>query len=179
MIEKLSQQMPINRVITTTTRPPRPGEKQGQPYYFISKDEFQRGIRQNKFVEWAREYNNNYYGVSREELERVNNLPGVGIWKMEYKGVMTAKKKFPEIIAILLLAESLEELERRIRERGETDEKYIRERMNYTKEWLRHKDIYDFQVVNRRGKLAETVQRVAQIIKEHLAGQKNNDKQVD
>ena len=175
VIEALSKIMPVNRIVTTTTRDPRPGEKQGDPYYFVSSEEFQNMIEKNEMAEWAQEYNDNFYGVTKKELERVNNLPGVGIWKIEYKGVMTVKKKFPEVKAILLMADSLEELERRLRKRSIVSDEYVKERMEYTKEWLKHKDIYDFEVINYRGKLDETVEKVKNII---LDIQKNA-KQVD
>ncbi len=168
VIEKLSSMMDVNRVITTTTRQPRSGESNGNPYYFVSREEFQEKIDNDEMAEWAKEYNNNYYGVTKEELQRVNNLKGVGIWKIEYKGVMTVKKKFPEVIAILLMAESLEELERRIRNREDVTEEYIKERMNYTKEWMKHLDIYDYKVLNERGRLDKAVEEVKNIIQKHI-----------
>ncbi len=174
VIEKLSLVMNINRVITTTTRQPRKGESQGNPYYFISKKEFQQKVDNDEMAEWAQEYNDNYYGVTKEELQRVNNLDGIGIWKIEYKGVITVKNKFPEVVAILLMAESLEELERRIRNRENVTEEYIQERMEYTKEWMKHIDIYDYKVVNRRGKLDKAVEEVENIIQQYTNNAKHS-----
>jgi guanylate kinase len=165
VIEKLAEELKINRIITTTTRQKREGEFDSNPYYFITKEEFKKKIDKDEMAEWALEYNDNYYGVTKEELQRVDNLEGIGIWKMEYKGVMTASKKFPEVPSILLMAESLEELERRIRNRSKVTEKYIKERMNYTKEWMKHVDIYDYTVINRRGKLDEAVEKIKEIIR--------------
>ena len=167
IIEKLKERMNINRIVTTTTRKKREGEKEGVSYYFVSKEDFQKKINNDEMAEWAQEYNDNFYGVTKTELERVNKLPGVGIWKMEYKGVMTAKKKFPDILAIFVMAESLEELERRIRNRSDVTEDYIKERMEYTKEWLKHQDIYDYKVINERGKLDKTVDKIESIIIQH------------
>ncbi len=174
VIDRLSSVMDVNRVITTTTRQPRKGESQGDPYYFISKEEFQEKVNKGEMAEWAQEYNDNYYGVTNEELQRVNNLDGVGIWKVEYKGVMTVKKKFPEVVAILLMAESLEELERRIRERDDVTEEYIKERMAYTREWLKHLDIYDYKVLNERGRLDRAVEEVKKIIQKHIDNAKHS-----
>ncbi len=168
VIEGLKKHLPIERVITTTTRAPRPGESQGNPYYFISLKEFQDKIKNKEFLEYAQEYNGNFYGVSRQEIERIKKLPKIGIWKMEYKGVQTAKKIMPEIKAIFLNAPSLEILEKRIRQRGNVSEQYIQERLAYTKEWLKHLDIYDYQVINEEGKLEETILKIKKIIQQNI-----------
>ena len=165
VIAGLKKIMPIERVITTTTRSPRPGESNGDPYYFVSSTEFQAGIEQKKFFEYAQEYNNNYYGVTFEEIERVKNSGRISIWKIEYKGVITAKKLLPDITAILINA-PLKILEQRIRRRDRVTEEFIAERMRYTEEWLKYKDIYDYEVINEEGKLAEAIQKVAEIIKQ-------------
>lgn len=174
IIEGLRKHLEIERVITTTTRAMRPGESQGQPYYFISTQEFQQKIEAGEFIEYAQEYNDNFYGVTKTELERVSDSGKIGIWKIEYKGVMTAKKMFPEIKAILATA-PLDILEKRIRARDVgASEEYIQERMDYTREWLKHKDIYDFEVINEEGKLDEAIAKTAKIIEDTLDEQKSS-----
>jgi guanylate kinase len=172
VIDGLQKYTRVNRIITTTTRAMRPGEREGEPYYFISKEEFEKKIAQNEMIEWAKQYNGNLYGVTRSELERVNALPGIGTWKIEYQGVLSAKKLFPEIKSIFLMADSLEVLAERIRARSHVTEEYIQERMEYTKEWLKHEDIYDYKVINKQGKLDEAVKEIMEILKKegyHLA----------
>ena len=164
IIKGLEKHFPIERVITTTTRLMRKGESQGSPYYFIDKEEFEKKLGNGEFAEHAEEYNENLYGVTREELERVRLSGKIGIWKIEYKGVMTAKKLFPEIKSIYIAAPSLEILRARIRRRDSVSEEYINERMEYTKEWIKHEHIYDFRVVNEEGKLEEATKKVADII---------------
>lgn len=143
----------------------RPGESDGSPYYFVSKEQFEEKLARGDMVEWAKQYNGNLYGVTTAELERVNALPGVGIWKIEYQGVMTAQKFYPEVLSIFIMAESLDVLADRIRSRGSVTDEFLAERMAYTKEWLRHEDIYDYKVINHQGKLDETVKQVARILK--------------
>jgi len=166
VISGLAKILPIERVITSTTREMRSGESQGDPYYFLEKNDFLKGIEENRFFEYACEYNDNYYGVTHDEIKRVQESDGIGIWKIEYKGVITAKKLIPNIIAILINA-PLDILEARIRFRGEVSEEFIAERIDYTKEWLRHKEIYDYVVENKEGKLDETIQKVLDIIKKN------------
>lgn len=166
IIEKLMGIFPIERVITTTTRGMRRNESVGHPYYFITKEEFEKKITAGDFFEYAKEYNNNYYGVTKSEIERVQDSGKIGIWKIEYQGVITAKEKMPGIIAIFITA-PLNVLEARIKRRDKPSESALRDRMAYTKEWLKHRDIYDYEVVNDDGKLAEAVGEVVDIIKKH------------
>lgn len=172
IIEGLRRDFEIERVITTTDRPMRLGEGQGYPYYFISTDEFQQKIVDGAFLEYAQEYNGRYYGVTAAEIERVSRSGKIGIWKIEYQGVLTAKKLFPGIVAIMINTPDLGTLERRIRGRDKNrSEKYIRERMEYTREWLKHKDIYDYEVINADGHLGLAIDEVARIIRKYRDGQ--------
>ncbi len=164
IIEKLSEMFPIERVITSTTRKPRPGESDGKPYYFLPRERFEEMIEAGKFIEWAKEYNDELYGVTREELERVAASDTAGIWKIEWKGVVTAKKLFPTITAILITA-PLQSIEERLRKRDNPTEAYLAERMAYTRGWLEHTDIYDYTIENADGKLADAVEQVANIIR--------------
>jgi guanylate kinase len=143
----------------------RPGESEGKPYYFIGKKEFKRKIDNNEFAEYAEEYNDNLYGVTKQELERVRNCGKIGIWKIEYKGVITAKKLFPEIKSIYIAPSSLEVLKQRITRRDNVTEEYLNARMKYTEKWLKYEHIYNFKVVNEEGKLQKAIEEVAGIIK--------------
>jgi guanylate kinase len=168
VIEGLRSHFPIERVITTTSRAMREGEQNGEPYFFITDTEFRNRITDDEFVEYAEQYNGKLYGVTKGEIERVRNSGKIGIWKIEYKGVMQAKKQFEGIIAILIDA-PIEVLEDRMRRRGGMTEEQIRERLEYTREWLRHRDIYDHSVTNVEGKLDETIEQVANIIRSELS----------
>lgn len=167
IISGLEKILPVIKVITTTTRPMRHGEAQKNPYYFISKKEFEKGVKENNFFEYAKEYNDYYYGVTHKEIDRVKNSNKIGIWKVEYKGVITAKKLMPGIIAIFINA-PMKILEKRIRSRKGISEEFIKERMKYTKEWLKYKNIYDYGIINREGKLDQAISDVAKIIKKEI-----------
>lgn len=171
IIEGLKKYFPIERVVTTSTREMRPNESQGNPYRFITREEFIKRRDNNEFVEWAEQYNGNLYGVTKEEIERMKSAGRrtgkIGLWKIEWKGVITAKKVFPEIPAIFINA-PMDILEDRIRRRGGISEEYIKERMNYTQEFLNHADIYDYTVLNEENKLDEAITQTAEIIKKYL-----------
>ena len=167
VVEGLKEYLPVERIITTTTRDKRQGEIEGNPYYFVSMDRMQEMISRGEMAEYAKEYNDKVYGVTKEELERVANLKDkIGIWRIEYKGVITAKKEFPEIKSILIAPPSLEILRERILKRdGDVSSDFLEERMRYSEEFMKHENIYDYKVVNEEGKLEETVEKVAEIIR--------------
>lgn len=169
IIEAVIAALDAERVVTTSTRPIRPGEAEGRPYYFISKERFQEMIAAGEFVEWALEQNGNYYGGTKKEVERIINGDKIGVWEIEYQGVIAAKKIFKGLKAILINA-PLESLERRLRERDvdRATEEYVKERMEYTKKWLKHKDIYDFEVMNYDGRQAEAIEKTLEIIRNEL-----------
>jgi len=164
-IEELKKKINIIRPITTTTRPPRPGESEGNPYYFISHQEFQQGIKNGDFFEYAEEDGGNFYGVTKKEIERVKASGQTVIWKVDYKGVITLKKLIPDATAILITAPN-ETLANRMRKRDKTvTEDFIQRRLEYAKGWEESKSVYDYVVENEENKLAATVEKVFNIIK--------------
>ncbi len=169
IIEKLAEELPLQRIVTTTTRPMRPFEKEGDPYYFVSREAFEHFVANGEFIEHSINENGGLYGVTKTELSRVTKLSGVAIVRVDWKGVVSIKKMFPEIPAIYIAA-PIEVLEKRLRARDiGKDERYFEERMAYTREWLNHLDIYDYQVENEEGKLDEAVAKVKAIIEQKLA----------
>lgn len=160
----------IERVITTVTRKKRHGEKDGKPYYFISRERFKQLIKKKKFIEWNLVYGD-YRGATFQEIKRVKEkiqeMKSIGVWKVDYKGVRAIKKKFPEIVAILIKPESIEILEKRLMKRDK-DTEIFKKRKEYTQDWLKHENYYDYVVVNEQGKLKQAIDEVERIIKKHI-----------
>jgi len=166
VIRGLKKILPIKQLITTVSRPIRAGERQGRPYYFITKKQFKKNIKLNKFFEYDLHYNN-YYGLTYQEINKTKGSKKIFYWQAEYQGVITAKKKRPEIIAIFINS-SLKILIARMRQREtKMDEKIFKQRVNDTKEWLKHLAIYDYVVNNKQGKLDQTIKKVANIIRKN------------
>jgi guanylate kinase len=167
VIDGLQSILPIERIVTTTTREMRPFESEGHPYYFLSVESFKHGLENGEFIEHSINENGGLYGVTKSELERITHKNKIALWRVDWKGVINIKKLYPEIKA-LYIAAPIEILEARLRSRDtDKDEAYFQERMAYTREWLQHLDIYDYQVNNEEGKLAQTIKQVAEIIKQH------------
>ncbi len=165
VIEGVEKFIDVERVITTVTRPMRPAESQGHPYYFISHDEFEKKIVQNKLLEYVEKYDGVYYGVTSEEVERVAESRKVGIWKVDFAGARDLKTRFPELTVIYINA-PLEQIEERIRRRDNPTEEYIQTRLAHIREWL-PKSIYDYQIENQDGKLDEAITQATALIKRH------------
>jgi guanylate kinase len=162
VINGLKEKIEFDKIITTTTRKMRPEDQEGKTYYFISKEEFQEGIRDGRFFEHALEDNGNYYGGTYAELERVKKSSIPVIWKIDYKGVIAAKKLLPEAKSIFIhIPKDL--IEKRLRKRGETAET-IQSRIKYADGWYENEEIFDYKITNEEDKLDETVEKARKII---------------
>jgi len=168
VIEGLQPLIDFNRVITTVTRGMRPGESQGNPYYFISVDEFKKLITDDILVEWAIVFND-YRGCTKTEIDRLQALQKPIVWKVDWHGVATIKNKIPTAKAIFIEPPSVEALERRLISRGTDSLEVIAERTTHTEEWTHPKDMYDLVVTNPDDKLAETVQSVLAYMQNQLS----------
>jgi len=167
IIKGLRDIIPFEKIITSTTREMRPGESQGNPYYFITKKKFKAGIGRGKFYEYAEEDRGNLYGVTKKELDRTLNSGSIIIWKLEYQGAITIKKLMPESVAILIDI-PIDVIEARIRRRDNLSEEYIKGRLAYAQGWYDNKDKFDYLIKNEEGKLDEAIQKVAEIIKKNI-----------
>ena len=132
--------------VSATTRDPRPGEEDGVHYYFISQEQFQNMIRQDAFLEYDA-HAANYYGTPLDQLEEKLSRGDV-ILDVEPAGAKIVKEKRPEAILIFVMPPSVEELERRLRSRGDTPENQIALRMERAKWEMEQRVWYDHVVVN-------------------------------
>lgn len=145
--ELLSARPDIHFSVSFTTRPPRAGEEDGVSYNFVSREEFERMIRDGELLEYA-EYVGNYYGTSlkviRDQLDE-----GVDVLlDIEVQGAAHVKEKCPEAVLIFLIPPSVEELSRRLHGRHTDGEDAIALRLDKAREECRECPKYDYLVVN-------------------------------
>src|SRR5699024_3379789 len=133
--------------ISATTRPMRPGEKDGVDYFFKSKSEFKRLIDQNKLLEYA-QYVNNYYGTPRKYVKETLASGHDVFLEIEVQGALQVKQNFPEGVFIFLFPPSLEELKKRITSRGTESEDLVSHRLQKANQEINMMDYYDYVVVN-------------------------------
>ena len=133
--------------ISATTRQPRPGEIDGQHYYFVSRDKFEQMVSADELLEWA-EYAGNYYGTPRASVERQIQLGQSVILEIEVVGARKIHCTFPTALRLFILPPSLAELEQRIRGRGQDSEDAIARRLSRAKAEIEAADEFDVQIVN-------------------------------
>ncbi len=165
VIEAVQKRGDYNRVITTVTRKMRSGEEDGRPYYFISRERFEEMLKNDEFVEWAIVYDD-YRGATKLEIERLLNEARPIIWKVDWQGVATIKKHYPEAVSIFITPPSYEVLEERLKRRGTETDLEIKRREAFTKKWLLKRDMYNHVVVNADGELDAAIAEVERIIRE-------------
>ncbi|MCS5588824.1 MAG: guanylate kinase [Candidatus Thioglobus sp.] len=133
--------------ISHTTRKPRPEEINGTNYHFISVDEFQEMIKDNKFVEFAEVFEN-LYGSSRQLIEdNLDNNIDV-ILEIDWQGARQVKINMPKAISIFVLPPSKEALLERLKNRAQDDESTINKRMSDAENQMRHFNEFDYLIIN-------------------------------
>lgn len=147
--------------ISHTTRPPRSGEIHGKDYYFVSKEEFEKKIDTNEFMEWN-EYQNNYYGSSFENIEKAKKLGKDILFVIEVNGAQNIKKKHDNGVYIFILPPSIDILRERLIQRGAESKEVIEDRIKIAKKEMQRFNEYDYIIVNH--KINETAQQVSSII---------------
>ncbi len=154
----------LKLIVSHTTRNPRPEEKEGEDYYFTSRDRFRAMIDEDRFLEWAEVYGK-YYGTSGQAVAAVSAQGYDAILDIDVQGAVQVREKRPEALLIFILPPSEEEQERRLRGRGTEDEKEVARRLEAARQELAFADEYDYCVVN--DKLDEAVASVRSIIEDH------------
>ena len=132
--------------VSATTRPPRPGEVDGVNYYFITHEQFQQMIAEDAFVEYDA-HMGNFYGTPKSELKEKLQFGNMFL-DIEPVGAFNVRKLNPEAILIFITPPSLEELERRLRSRGDTSEEQMQLRLERAKWEMEQSKQYDYVVVN-------------------------------
>lgn len=132
--------------VSATTRPPRPGEIDGVHYYFITREKFEAMIAAGEFLEYDA-HAANYYGTPRAQAEE-KQTHGPVLLDIEPKGAKQVKEKVPDAVLIFIMPPSVQELERRLRGRGDTSEEQIQMRMERATWEMEQRVWYDHVVVN-------------------------------
>ncbi len=148
--------------VSATTRSPRPGEQDGREYFFVSREEFETMIREDRLLEHAC-YVGNYYGTPRDYvMDRLE--AGVDVLlEIEVQGARQIKKKFPEAVLVFVMPPTVEELKRRLIGRGTESEQVIEARLRRAVEESEWMNEYDYLLINDTvdncvEKLHETIQ---------------------
>lgn len=143
--------------ISTTTRPPREGEREGREYFFLSEERFQELIKNDELLEWARVYTY-YYGTPLKPVMEARAAGKDVVLEIDVQGGFKVREKCPDSILIFIVPPSIEELRARLRKRGTEDAAALETRLRWAQEELRCYSRYDYVVVNDR--VQEAVKKI-------------------
>jgi guanylate kinase len=129
VVEALNDRMQFHFSVSWTTRMRRPGETNGIDYVFVERDEFEQSIASGGFLEWA-EYSGHLYGTPRKQVLSHIDVGEDVLLDIENDGAGQVKHSYPEAVLVFILPPSLDELERRLRHRGDTAEADIKKRLS-------------------------------------------------
>jgi guanylate kinase len=151
--------------VSATTRPPRPGERDGVEYHFLTPEEFQRHVEQGDFVEHAT-YSGNRYGTLRGELERRLGAGTPVVLEIEVQGARQVRRSVPDAIAVFIAPPSLQALQARLVGRGTDTSEQVQQRLLTAREELAAQPEFGHVIVNDR--LEEATDELEQIVKNAL-----------
>lgn len=152
--------------VSCTTRSPRPGEVDGINYFFLTREEFEKSVEEDKFLEHA-QFAGNCYGTKKKYIKQKFAEGYNIILEIETQGALQVKEKMPEAILIFIAPPSVEELEHRLRGRNTEDEATIQKRMDLVKVELERSKKYDYVVIN--DDLERAISEIEGIAKKELS----------
>lgn len=148
----------LRKAVTTTTRPPRDYEVNGQHYHFVSRDVFEEKIRRDEFLEWAIVHGQHYYGLTRQEFERIREMGYIPFVILDVQGVKTIRSKL-DIVTVFVTA-PIEDIERRLRANRPPEE--IPSRLASLDRELAEAANFDVVIDNPDGKLNDALRTLIQ-----------------
>ena len=154
---------PLKYIITLTTRLRRANEKNDVDYHFVSAEKFKEMIENGELLEWAEVYGN-WYGVPKEPVKQALDRGQDVMLKVDIQGVANIKKIVPQAITIFLMPSSIEELERRLKQRRTESPFDLSRRMKVAEQEMKELSRFDYVVVNREDKIERAVADIKAII---------------
>jgi guanylate kinase len=155
--------LPLYHVITANTREPRPDEKEGVDYYFVSRERFKEMIGNDELLEYSEVYED-YKGVPKSEVRKAIETDKDVIFRLDVQGAEKIKSIYPQAISIFLIPANQEEWFKRLGVRRMANEKDLDTRIETVQKELETIDEFNYVVVNADNKLNETVDIIEAII---------------
>jgi len=137
----------INLSVSYTTRPPRPGERNGKDYHFVSRETFLAMSERGEFLESAEVYGN-LYGSSQTWISQENARGRDILMEIDWQGAAQIRRLFPDCISVFILPPSMEALEQRLKGRGKDDSEVISKRLAAVRDDVAHIAEFDYVIIN-------------------------------
>ncbi|MGH9757147.1 MAG: guanylate kinase [Candidatus Acidiferrales bacterium] len=148
LVEKILQLPGTMLSVSCTTRAPRKTETDGKWYNFVTEAEFQQMVAAGEFLEYAQVFGKNWYGTPRKWLEKARREKLDLVLEIDVQGAVQVKRTLPGAMAVFVLPPSREDLERRIRARGQDSEDEIHRRLDRARQEMLSYSSYDFAIIN-------------------------------
>lgn len=146
LLEKFPQ---LSFSVSACSRNPRAGEIDGKDYHFIGLEKFKKNIEKNAFFEWEEVYQDNFYGTLKAELEKIWAQHKIAIFDVDVAGALQLKQKLGgQVISCFISVSNIEELKRRLINRGTDDPKSIDKRIDKAQKELAYRNQFDFVIEN-------------------------------
>jgi guanylate kinase len=166
LIRGLMERLPqLELSVSATTRSPRPGERDGVDYHFLSAEEFERRVAAGDFVEHA-DYAGRRYGTLRSELDRRVGAGAPVVLEIEVQGARQVREAMPEAVQVFIAPPSLEALRTRLVGRGTDDQQEVERRLRVAEEELQAQSEFGHVVVNDR--LENALDELVQVVRTNL-----------
>jgi guanylate kinase len=167
LIRGLVERVPgLEVAVSATTRPQRPGEVDGQDYWFLSDEEFTRRVGSGEFLEWVSYVSGRRYGTLGSEMERIADNAAVCVLELELEGALKVQRDVPRSTTIFIAAD-VEELERRLRERATESTGEIGDRITLARSQLER--AHEFRYMVRNDDLERATSALASLVECELA----------
>jgi guanylate kinase len=168
LVTKLLQLVPdLDFSISYTTRPPRGSEENGKQYFFVSRDEFERMIYADEFLEYAEVFGN-YYGTAWTVLREAERKGRDVLLDIDVHGAKQIKQRLPEAVSVFVLPPDRKTLEWRLRHRGEDKEEVIQRRLVTASREIENYDKYNYILIN--DDLQESIESLDAIVRGERLG---------
>ena len=148
LVEKILELPGTMLSVSCTTRAPRKTESDGKWYNFVSEAEFQQMVETGQFLEYAQVFGKNWYGTPKKWLDAATQQGLDLVLEIDVQGALQVRRKLPGSVAVFVLPPSRQDLERRIRARGQDSEDEIESRLDRAREEMLSYSSYDFAVIN-------------------------------
>ena len=134
--------------VSSTTRPRRLTESPGKCYDFITEAEFKRRVDAGEFLEYAQVFGRHWYGTPQQQVDEARQAGLDLVLEIDVQGARQVKQKLPEAIAVFIVPPSRQDLERRLRSRGQDSDEAITRRLERARQEIARSAEYDFVIVN-------------------------------
>jgi len=148
IVKELLDRLDLDFSVSVTTRLPRPGERHGDHYNFVSRRDFEAMVENDDLLEWAL-YNNRYYGTPAAPIEQAVAEGRDILLEIELQGARQIREHRPDAVMFFVAPPSMDELERRLRRRGDTSEEDIEDRLDIAESEMQEAPtLFDHVIVN-------------------------------